>query len=75
MPGEEQTQQQLAVSLNRSMKLVRKLVASETKERRAQGQALANSVTLLHWELQRRDARADSLANQWSRECIDLRTL
>merc|ERR1719443_1962999 len=71
--GEEQARQQLAASVNRSIELVREEVSTETKERRAQGQALAEDVTLLQRGLQQRDDRADSLANQLNQECNDLR--
>jgi len=71
--GEEQARQQLAASINRSIELVREEVSTETKERRAQGQALAEDVTLLQRGLQQRDDRADSLANQLNQECNDLR--
>jgi len=71
--GEEQARQQLATSIHRSIDLVREEVSTETKERRAQGQALAEDVTLLQRGLQQRDDRADSLANQLNQECNDLR--
>merc|ERR1719198_232696 len=71
--GEEQARQQLAAAINRSIELVREEVSTETKERRAQGQALAEDVTLLQRGLQQRDDRADSLANQINQECNDLR--
>merc|ERR1719160_1379341 len=71
--GEEQARQQLSASINRSIELVREEVSTETKERRAQGQALAEDVTLLQRGLQQRDDRADSLANQLNQECNDLR--
>ena len=46
MSGEEQARQQPAVSINNSINIVRKLTASETRTRRAQGQALSKSVTI-----------------------------
>ena len=43
--GEMQARQQLAVSIGDSITLVRKMVTSETKEQRTQGQTLSKSVT------------------------------
>ena len=45
--GKEQARQRLAVSISYSIKLVRKMAASETREQRAQAQALAKSVIIL----------------------------
>ena len=73
--GEEQARQQPAVSINNSINIVRKLTASETRTRRAQGQALSKERDHPAAGLQHRDARADSLENQGGQGCKDLRAL
>lgn len=45
----------------------------ETKERRSQGQTLAEDMTLLQRGLQKQNDRTDSLASQASRDCSELR--
>merc|ERR1719443_930509 len=70
---EEQARVQSGFQAQRHMDLLREEVATETKERRAQGSALAEDVSLLQRGLRQRDDRSDSLANQLKQEVNDLR--
>merc|ERR1719199_2101023 len=71
--SEEQARTQAGWQFQRLVDLLREEVSTETKERRAQGAALAEDAALLRKGLQQRDDRADSLANQLNQECNELR--
>merc|ERR1719387_2965678 len=70
---EEQARADLGLQTQRDKDLLHEEVATETKERRAQGASLAEDVALLQRGLRQRDDRADSLANQLNEEANDLR--
>jgi len=73
LSSEEQARQQGAWHLQQGIDLVREEVATEAKERRAQGNSLAEDVTLLQRGLQKRDDRTEALAKQLNSDTNDLR--